>query len=143
LVIMTTSPGLEYQAALPPEGATCDGDRCRSVALVRLIVPRPKIAGDDHAGPLAVWEMCDLHWPSLRWACENSGHPVTDTTGSLRGVAAEFPTWNVWCSDGGRLYAATYTGGPDGPHGITVDAWLAGQLRAKMRAVMASQWHHI
>jgi hypothetical protein len=84
-----------------------------------------------------------LHWPSLRWACERSGHPIIDTTGDLRKLQDEYPRWNVWASDGGRLYAACYGTGPDGPHGITVDAVLAGQLRAQIQAVEARQLHHV
>jgi hypothetical protein len=124
-------------------GATCHSNLCGSAAVVRLIVPRPKVSGHDDDSPLAVWDMCELHWPSLRGACERSGHPVADTTGDVRRLQAEFGRWNVWASDAGRLYAAHYVTGADGPHGITVDAVLAGQLRAQMQAVEARESHHV
>jgi hypothetical protein len=141
--IMSNASGLPYQAAIPPVGATCHGNLCGSVAAVRLVVPRPEISGQDADSPLAVWDVCELHWPSFRWACERSGHPVIDTTGDIRGLQDEFPRWNVWCSDAGRLYAACYVTGPEGPHGITVDAFLAGQLRAQMHTVDARELHHV
>ena len=140
---MSDLSGLPYEASIPVAGATCHGSLCRSVAVVRLVLPRPKISGQDDDPPLAVWDMCELHWPSLRWACERSGHPVIDTTGNLRALQDEFRRWNVWASDAGRLYAARYITGPDGPHGITVDAFLAGQLRAQMQAVEARELHHV
>jgi hypothetical protein len=140
---MSNASGLPYQAAIPTAGASCHGNLCGSVAVVRLIMPRPTIGGPDDDSPLAVWDMCALHWPSLRWACERSGHPVIDTTGDLRALQEEFPGRNVWTSDAGRLYAACYVTGPDGPYGITVDAFLAGQLRAQMHAVQARELHHV
>ncbi len=134
---------LPYEAAIPPAGATCYGNLCGSVAVVRLTVPRPKITGHDDDSPLAVWDMCELHWPSFRWACERSGHPVIDTTGDLRTLQHQFSRWNVWSSDAGRLYAACYMTGPDGPHGTTVDAFLAGQLRTQMHTIDARELHHV
>jgi hypothetical protein len=105
-------------------------------------VPRPKISGQDADSPLTVWDMCELHWPSFRWACER-GHPVIGTTGDLRTLQDEFRRWNVWSSDAGRLYAACYVTGPGGPHGTTVDAFLAGQLRAQIQAVDARELRHV
>jgi hypothetical protein len=134
---------LTYQAAIPPAGATCHGNLCGSAAIVRLIAPRPKIRGHDDDSPLAVWDMCELHWPSLRWACEQSGHLVIDTTGSLRTLQGEFRRWNVWSSDEGRLYAACYVTRPHGRGGTTVDAFLVGQLRAAMQAVDVRELHHV
>ena len=46
--------------------------------------------------------MCGLHWPSLRSACERSGHPVIDTPGDLRTLHNEFGCLNVWSSDAGQ-----------------------------------------
>jgi len=139
---MSDLSGIPYEASTPEAGATCHGNLCGSVAAVRLTVPRPAPNGRDDDSPLAVWDMCELHWPSFHWACERSGHPVIDTTGDLRALQDEFGRWNVWTSDAGRLYAACYVTGPDGPHGITVDAFLVGQLRAQMRAVDAHELHH-
>ncbi len=141
--IMTNDSGFPYRAAIPPAGATCHGDLCGSVAVVRLIVPLPTANGLDADSPLVAWDTCELHWPSLRWACERSGHPVIDTTGNLRTLQDEFRRWNVWSSDAGRLYAACYVTGPNGPHGTTVDAFLAGQLRVQMRAIDARELHHV
>ena len=140
---MPSPPGLSYQAAIPTAGATCHGDQCGSVAVVRLTVPRPKISGQDDDSPLAILDMCELHWPPFRSVCERSGHPVIDTTGNLRTLQDEFRRWNVWSSDAGRLYAACYVTGPDGPHGTTVDAFLVGQLRAQMQAIDARELHHV
>jgi hypothetical protein len=141
--MMSNASNLSYQAAIPPAGTTCHGNRCGSGAVVRLIVPRPKISGHNDDAPLAVWDLCGLHWPTFRRTCERSGHQVIDTTGDLRALQDEFPRWNVWASDEGRLYAATHLTGPDGPRGITVDAVLAGQLRAAMHAVDARELHHV
>jgi hypothetical protein len=115
--IMSNASGLPYQAAIPADGATCHGNLCRSVAAVRLIVPRPKVSGHDDDSPLAVWDM--------------------------RALQDEFPCWNVWSSDAGRLSAACYVTGPDGPRGTTVNAFLVAQLRAQMRAVQARELHHV
>src|SRR5260370_19407949 len=103
---MSNPLALPYQAAIPPAGATCHGNLCGSVAVVRLIAPRPKISGQDDDSPLAVWDMCELHRPSLRWACQRSGHPVIDTTGDLRTLQDEFRRCNVWSSGAAPLYAA-------------------------------------
>ncbi len=124
-------------------------------------MPRPQISGHVRVGlgvadhlaggplpvdghpPLAGWDMCDLHWPKFREACERGGHPVVDSTGDLRSLQDAFPRWNVWSSDSGRLYAARYLTGPDGPHATTVDAYLVAQLRAEMRAAEATELHHV
>jgi hypothetical protein len=140
---MSDLSGLPYEAAIPPAGATCHGNLCGSAAVVRLIVPRPKISGQDDDSPLAVWDVCELDWPIFRSICERSGHTVIDTTGDLRTLQDEFRRWNVWISDTGRLYAARHITGPDGMRGITVDAFLAGQLRAQMHAVEARELHHV
>lgn len=141
---MSSPLGLPYQATMPPAGASCHGSDCRSVAVVRLIVPRPQISGhDDDDSPLAVWDMCELDWPRFRDACTRSGHPVVDITGDLRALQDEFPRWNIWSSDTGRLYAARYLTGPHGPQATTVHACLVAQLRARMHAAEATELHHV
>jgi len=52
-----------------------------------------------------------LHWPGIRDACRRNGHTVVDTTGDLRQLAADFPAWRIFTSDGGRLYASARLNG--------------------------------
>jgi hypothetical protein len=120
-----------YEASIPPHGATCQSDLCRSVAVVRLTVP-PHLFSADGApsGDITTWDSCDLHWPSFRDVIVRSGHAITDRTGDVRDLAGS--EWDVWRSDQGRLYATLVR--PD-HSGTTVDAYLIGQLRAEMRAV--------
>ena len=125
-----------YEATSPPEGATCQSDHCRSAAVVRLIIPRPRLTADGvhtDADAITTWDNCDLHWPGFRDVCVRSGHTVLDRTGDLRELASASPEWAIFASDGGRLYASRRLNG----HGTTVDAYLVGPLRAQMQAVDA------
>jgi len=124
-----------YQASVPPAGATCQSDLCRSTAVVRLTVPPQRFTADGvppDAREVVTWDSCDLHWPAFRDVCVRSGHEVADGTGDLGVLATESPKWDIWRSDLGRYYASTVL--PNG-NGTTVDAYLIGQLRAEMRAV--------
>ncbi|HUK68549.1 MAG TPA: hypothetical protein VLW50_07330 [Streptosporangiaceae bacterium] len=137
---MPASAGPPYHAITPPASATCQSDLCRSVAVVRLVVPRPQFTADglhDDDGAPATWDVCDVHWPRFRDTCARAGHEVIDRTGDLQRVAAEFPRWNLWRSDGGRLYASARVGGT--AQGTTVDAYLVGQLRVAMRSAENGQ----
>jgi len=59
----------------------------------------------------------------MRGAILGNGHEITDTTGDIEALKADYPTWSVFRSDSGRLYAAACRGTG---LGITLDAWLAG-----------------
>ncbi len=141
---MSTSTGPPYHATTPPENATCQSDMCCSVAVVRLLLPRPQFTADglhDDDDAPATWDTCDLHWPRFRETCARAGHEIIDLTGDLQRVATEFPRWNLWRSDGGRLYASASVGGT--AQGTTVDAYLVGQLQAAMRdAETGQEVHH-
>jgi hypothetical protein len=128
-----------YAATTPPDGATCDTCGCRSAAVVRLLIPPSRFTADgqDHDHDPAEFDLCELHWPKLRDASERNGHTVVDATGDLGRLAADFPHWSVFASDGGRLYASTRP--PGRQQGITLDACLVGQLRAKIRAAQDAQ----
>jgi hypothetical protein len=125
-----------YEATTPLPGATCQSERCCSVAVVRVVMPPSRFTADgmphQDDGKPVIRDTCELHWPGFRDLCARNGHRVTDTTGDLRAVAAELPGWRVFTSDGGRLYASTML---PGGQGITVDAFLVGHLRAQMREI--------
>jgi hypothetical protein len=72
---------------------------------------------------------CELHWPTFSDLCARNGHPPVDIAGDLRALAAEFPRWRVFTSDGGRLYASRTL---RNRQGITVDAYLVTDLRTQM-----------
>ena len=124
-----------YQASVPPAGAPCQSDLCRTRAVVRLTVRPLRFTADG--GPADVrdvttWDTCDLHWPGFRDVVVRSGHDIADCTGDLGALVTDFPKWDIWRSDLGRLYASTVL---PGGNGATVDAYLTGQLRAEMQAV--------
>jgi hypothetical protein len=117
-----------YRATVPPDGATCDTQTCDTVAKVRVTLPPSQL---DPAGDTwdACWDCCDLHWPAFRSAAVRNGHQVTDATGELRELHRDHPSWRIFRSDRGRLYAAR--------PGLTVYGWLTAQLRAEMQAASA------
>jgi hypothetical protein len=133
-----------YQATTPPEGATCDSNGCGSAARVRMIIPESRFDADgiDHSNDPPTFGACDLHWPGIRDTCVHNGHDVVDTTGDIGQLAVDFPQWTIFRSDGGRLYASARLHGT--PQGMTLDACLIGQLRAKMQAAVDSSQvaHH-
>jgi hypothetical protein len=115
-----------YRATVPPEGATCDTERCGTDAMVRVIIPRSRFEADGTGSAPDTWDSCDLHWPAFRDATMRHGHRVIDGTGELRELLRDFPGWRIFRSDMGRLYAAR--------PGVTVYGWLTSQLRAQMQA---------
>jgi len=121
-----------YHASIPPDGATCQSDLCRSRAVVRLTVPPRGFTADGGPAEVTTWDSCDLHWVAFRDVCLRSGHEIADCTGDLGALVDESPRWDIWRSDLGRLYASTVL---PSRHGTTVDAYLIGQLRAEMREV--------
>ena len=123
---------------MPPDGMTCDMRGCCSAAKVRMLIPESRFEADgiDHANDPPTFDACELHWPRMRDACQRNGHTVVDTTGDLRQLAADFPTWSIFASDGGRLYASARVKGS--AQGTTLDAYLVGQLRAKLADTAAS-----
>ncbi len=127
-----------YAATEPAPGATCEIRACCSAAKVRVIVPTSRFEADgvDHEKDPSTLDACELHWPGLRDTCLRNGHRVVDSTGDLAGLAAEFPGWSIFHSDGGRLYASARVNGSG--QGTTLDAYLVGQLRAQIRAAQDS-----
>jgi hypothetical protein len=125
-----------YQATEPPNGATCSTPRCVSAAKVRLLIPLSRFTADgqDHGQDPSTFALCYLHWPALRDA--SNGHRVVDATGDLRSLITDYPEWSIFASDGGRLYASARLNGS--PQGITLDAYLVGQLRAQIAATHAT-----
>jgi len=134
---MSSHPSDSYQATMAPDSATCDMRGCCAAANVRMIIPRSRFEADgiDHTNDPPTFDACELHWPAIRDACQRNGHAVVDTTGDLRQLAADFPTWSIFCSDGGRLYASARVNGS--AQGATLDAYLVGQLRAQLAATGA------
>jgi hypothetical protein len=120
-----------YRATVPPGGATCDSERCATLALVRVAFPRSRFDADDSQPAECIWDSCDLHWPAFRDAAARNGHRVTDATGDPRHLLREFPGWRIFRSDLGRLYASR--------PGTTVYGWLTAQLRTEIEKVEASR----
>lgn len=83
------------QASIPPDGATCTSEYCRSVAVVRLLAHR-------NANPA---DYCELHWPGVAGSLAARGVRVADTTGDLDVVKDHFPQWHIWTGSSGRIYA--------------------------------------
>jgi len=136
---VSTPLGNPYQAAVPPANATCDTRGCRSVAKVRIIIPRSRLEADgiDHSNDPPIFDACGLHWPRIRDACLRNGHPVVDTTGDLRELAADFTGWSIFYSDGARLYASARVKGSR--QSTTLDAYLIGQLRAQLEQAIPTR----
>jgi hypothetical protein len=116
-----------YRATVPPEGATCDTERCGSHAKVRVTLPPSRL---DPAGDTwdACRDCCDLHWPAFRDALGSD--QVADNTGDWRQILKEYPGWRIFRSDRGRLYATR--------PGLTVYGWLTAQLRAEVAAAQVA-----
>ena len=124
-----------YKATMPPDdNTTCDTRGCCSAARVRLIIPKTRFEADgvDHSHDPPTFDACEWHYRPIRDAALRNGHTVVDATGDVRELAADFPTWTVFYSDGGRLYASARVNGSR--QGTTLDAYLVGQLRAQMKA---------
>ncbi len=115
------SYSIACQASIPPEGAECSHDYCASTAVVRLVTHRG-------AGPA---DFCDLEWRRVRATIMARGHTITDITGDVWTLRAEFPHWHVWECVTGLFYA---TANFDS-QGTTVYAYLIGKLRMEIAAV--------
>jgi hypothetical protein len=77
------------------------------------------------------YDYCDLDWPHAAETLRARGLDVTDTTGNMWTVRAEFPHWEIWQSRSSSIYyALTSFGGV----GVSVHAFLVGTLRAGMLA---------
>jgi len=82
-----------------------------------------------HGDP--AYDYCDLDWPRVTETLRARGLDVTDTTGNIWTVRAEFGHWEIWQSgSSGIYYALTSFGGV----GVSVHAFLVGRLRAGMLA---------
>jgi len=125
-----------YQATMPPDDTTCGMRSCSARATVRTVIPPSRFEADgvDHSQDPSTFDTCVCHWPIMRAAVLGNGHEITDTTGDIEALKADYPTWSVFRSDSGRLYAAACRGTG---LGITLDAWLAGQLRAQMESFLS------
>ena len=117
----TGRAGLVCQASIAPQGATCAYSRCTAPADVRLVLRED--------GP--AYDYCEVDWPHVTHSLGTRGQTVTDTTGGIWTIRAEFPQWDVWhVKVSGVYYALTSFGG----EGVSVHAYLIGALRARMLA---------
>ncbi len=113
--------GLVCQASIAPPGVQCAYGTCQATATVRLML--------RHGHP--PYDYCEVDWPRVTDTLRTRGQTVTDTTGDMWTVRAEFANWEIWQSkSSGVYYALTSFGG----RGVSVHAYLAGTLRAGMRA---------
>jgi len=115
---MSQFGGLACQASVPPTGTGCSRVGCGETATVRLVL--------RHGDP--AYDYCDLDWPRVTETLRARGLDVTDTTGNIWTVRAEFGHWEIWQStSSGIYYALTSFGGV----GVSVHAFLwAGCARA-------------
>ena len=119
--IMNQLGGLACQASVSPADAECSRVGCGQTVTVRLVLRH----GDS------AYDYCDLDWPHVTKTLRARGLEVTDTTGNIWTVRAEFPHWEIWQSgSSGIYYALTSFGGV----GVSVHAFLVGTLRAGMLA---------
>ena len=110
-----------YGIKEPPNAKKCDTHGCLQTATVRVTTPAEMLGGGDPAEN----DQCCRCWDQLRAALHEQGHDVTDATGDLAGLMAEFPGVSAFRSDGGVLYAAV--------NGATYDAYLVSQMRAQLK----------
>src|SRR6266545_1071553 len=115
-----------HEITQPPHGKQCDTDWCGQTAAVRVIIPREMVSQIGSDDPLT-HDRCGACWDELRGHLIARGHKITDITGSLEQLRAEFHGVSAFGSDEGVLYA---TAG-----GRTYDAYLASQLRAQLEAI--------
>ena len=113
------------QASIPPPGAECGYEYCRSPAVVRLVTHQ----GADPAG------YCDLDWRRVRATILARGYPITDITGDVWALRAECPHWHIWECCTGLFYA---TANFDG-QGTTVCSYLVGKLRMEIAAAQTAK----
>ncbi len=141
-VNVTLPPNCEqisaYEATTPPDAATCGVRGCRTVAAVRMVIPQSRFEADgvEHSKDPSTFDTCEWHWPRMRDACVRNGHRIVDTTGDLAQLAADYPHCTIFASDGGRLFASARVNGS--MQGVTVDAWLVGQLRVQLEQHMSA-----
>jgi len=109
------------EASIAPGGAKCAYGHCQATADVRLVLRQ----GDPP------FDYCEVHWPHVTDALRARGQTVTDTTGTIWTIRAEFQNWDIWhVKVSGVYYALTTFGG----EGVSVHAYLIGALRARMLA---------
>jgi hypothetical protein len=119
--IMNQLGRLACQASVSPAGAACSRVGCGEAATVRLML--------RHGDP--AYHYCDLDWPRVTETLRARGLDVTDTTGDIWTIHAEFSDWKIWRStNSGAYYALTSFDGV----GASVRAFLVGTLRAGMLA---------
>jgi hypothetical protein len=112
---------LACQASVSPAAAACSRVSCGEATTVRLML--------RHGDP--AYDYCDLDWPGVTETLQARGLDVTDTTGDIWTIHAEFSNWEIWRStSSGAYYALTSFGGV----GVSVHAFLVGTLRAGMLA---------
>lgn len=115
-----------YEITQPPHGGQCGTDWCEQTAAVRVIIPREMVGQIGSDDPLT-HERCGACWDELRSHLIARGHKITDITGSVEQLRAEFHGVSVFGSGEGALYAAA--------GGRTYHAYLASQLRAQLEAI--------
>ncbi len=118
--------GLVCQASIAPQGARCVYGRCTDPASVRLVLR------EGHPP----YDYCEVDWPHVTHSLATRGQTVTDTTGDIWTIRAEFPRWDIWhVRVSGVYYALTTFAG----EGVSVHAYLIGALRERMLAAEQSR----
>jgi len=112
-----------YEITEPLRGSRCGTTWCAQVATVRVVGPGAAVNRVGGGGPPAE-EKCGLCWDVMRGQLTRAGHTITDTTGSLERLRAEFSGFRVFRSDEGVLYAAV--------NGRTYHAYLATHMRSRL-----------
>jgi hypothetical protein len=112
-----------YEITEPPVGSRCGTTWCAQAATVRVVSPGATVSRAADGDPPAE-EKCGLCWDVMRGRLTRVGHTITDTTGSVERLRAEFSRFRMLRSDEGVLYAAV--------DGRTYHAYLATHLRSQL-----------
>lgn len=112
-----------YEITEPPSGSRCGTAWCAQAATVRVVSLGATVSRAGDGDPPAE-ERCGLCWDVMRGRLTRAGHTITDTTGSVERLRAEFSGFRVFRSDEGVIYAAV--------NGRTYHDYLATHLRSRL-----------
>ena len=115
-----------YEITQPPPGRQCGSDWCGRTAAVRVIIPREMVSQIGSDDPITQ-DRCGCCWDEMRSQLLKHRYKITDITGTVEQLRAEFHGVNLFRSDEGVWYATV--------HGRTYDAHLASQLRAQLEMI--------
>lgn len=88
-----------YEISEPPAGSRCGTTWCGNAATVRT-ASQGTTASRAGNGDLAALEKFGLCWDVLRGQLVRAGHTITDTTGGVERLRAEFCGFRVFRSGG-------------------------------------------